>query len=224
MYFHEHYVEYACGKSIFTTKMSPTYDDLPEERYHFPEMYLDSVKAALDDWILHYEPRRIRADLSSSGGRKAYFATAQLDRIESDLIREKYRYGFVSNYTEFDNPVPFADGDFYYEEKLKKENGSTNKRAFGPSVRNIPDKEYDVILLAGFADVPGNKPRLRASPDIAETQIIIPASFAEASQTSYSAEIPSAIDRRILGQLVKRPLETKLFLLRSKAPTVILAR
>jgi putative restriction endonuclease len=157
MYFHEHYVEYACGKSIFTTKMSTTYDDLPEERYHFPEMYLDSVKAALDDWILHYEPRRIRADLSSSGGRKAYFATAQLDRIESDPFREKQHYGFVSNNTEFDNTVPFADSDFYYEVKLKKANGCANKRAFGRSVRNIPDKEYDVILLAGFSHVPDHR-------------------------------------------------------------------
>lgn len=46
------------AKAILTTKVDPTYDDLPEQRYHFPRTYLRQVEAARGDWIIYYEPRR----------------------------------------------------------------------------------------------------------------------------------------------------------------------
>jgi putative restriction endonuclease len=67
--------------AIFTTKVDPTYDDLPEERYHFPRTYLRQADAAIGDWIIYYEPRRATGDVSSRGGRQSYFATAKVDRI-----------------------------------------------------------------------------------------------------------------------------------------------
>ena len=81
-------------KAILTTKVDPTYDDLPEERYHFPRPYLRQVEQAVGDWIIYYEPRRSSGDLSSSGGRQAYFATARLTRIEKDPIRQDHYYAF----------------------------------------------------------------------------------------------------------------------------------
>ena len=71
-------------KAVFTTKVDPAYDDLPEQRYHFPRTYLRAAREALKDWIVYYEPRRTSADLSSSGGRQSYFATAFLDDIQPD--------------------------------------------------------------------------------------------------------------------------------------------
>src|SRR5258708_7763377 len=49
-----------CGmaNAVFTTKPEPSYDDLPELRYHFPSRYLRHAQQALDDWIVYYEPRR----------------------------------------------------------------------------------------------------------------------------------------------------------------------
>lgn len=70
------------AKAIFTTKVDPTYDDLPEERYHFPRTYLRQAEQSVGDWIVYYEPRRSTGELSSSGGRQSYFATARLRRIE----------------------------------------------------------------------------------------------------------------------------------------------
>jgi putative restriction endonuclease len=198
------------AKAVLTTKVSPTYDDLPEERYHFPASYLNRVESALGDWIIYYEPRRINANLSSSGGRQAYFATARLDRIESDPILEKHYYGFVSNYTEFDNPVPFVEGEFYYEGKLKKLDGSTNKGAF-VAVRKIPDSEYDLILQSGFAHVLGNKSHFRTAPDVSEIPLSVPLGFAEELQTAYNAEIAFTTERPILEQLVSRPFRDKAF-------------
>ena len=61
-------------KAVFTTKVDPTYDDLPEVRYHFPKSYLRAAEQAVGDWIIYYEPRRTSGDPNSRGGRQSYFA------------------------------------------------------------------------------------------------------------------------------------------------------
>jgi putative restriction endonuclease len=104
----------------------------------------------MGDWIVYYEPRRASSDLSSRGGRQAYFATARVERIDRDLQREEHFYAYVSDYLEFDRPVPFKDGEYYYEAGLRRADGGTSKGAFGRAVRNISDSEYDLIVKAGF--------------------------------------------------------------------------
>ena len=37
------------AKVILTTKIRPTYDDLPEVRYHFPRRYLTRVEQGVGD-------------------------------------------------------------------------------------------------------------------------------------------------------------------------------
>lgn len=137
-------------KAVFTFSESSAYDDRPEERYHFPQTYLSHAKQAEGDWILYYEPRRTTGP-SSTTGRQAYFATAQVARIVSDPRRPDHHYAYVRNYTEFDRPVPFRNEDFYYESALRKGDGSTNKGAFGRAVRLIPDEDFQQIIQAGFA-------------------------------------------------------------------------
>lgn len=138
------------AKIVLTTKVDPTYDDLPEERYHFPKTYLRQIEQAVGDWVVYYEPRRSTGELSSTGGRQSYFATAKLLRIEQDPVQIDHYYAFVGNYLEFDHPVPFKEGAHYFESALQKEDGKTNKGAFGRSVRVVPDAEYALILQAGF--------------------------------------------------------------------------
>src|ERR1700730_1616028 len=137
-------------KAVFTTKVDPTYDDLPEERYHFPRTYLRQAEAAIGDWIVYYEPRRASGELSSRGGRQAYFATAMVDRVEPDPVRANHFYAFVSGYLEFERPVSFKEGERYFEGALARADGKTNKGAFGGAVRFIPDADYDLIVQAGF--------------------------------------------------------------------------
>lgn len=139
------------AKAIFTTKVDPFYDDLPEVRYHFPRTYLRAVEQTLGDWILYYEPRRSNQDWSSRGGRQAYFATAKVQSIQPDPVKADHYYAFMTGYMELDRPVPFREGGHYFEAALKRGDGETNKGAFGRAVRNLPDHEYDLILQAGFA-------------------------------------------------------------------------
>jgi putative restriction endonuclease len=138
------------AKAIFTTKVDPTYDDLPEQRYHFPRIYLRAVEAAVGDWVIYYEPRRTSGQESSRGGRQAYFAIARLDRIDVDPLRNDHYYGFVSNYLDLDRPVPFRDSGHYFESKLRHPDGSLNQGAFRRAVRLLSDEEYELILRAGF--------------------------------------------------------------------------
>jgi putative restriction endonuclease len=139
------------SKIIFTTKSLPSYDDRPEEYYHFPRTYLSQARGAVGDHIIYYEPRRSTVRDASRGGRQAYFATARLDDIVEDKTRADHYYGRVSDFLSFDQPVPFSENGKYYESALQKPDGSTNKGAFGRAVRTIPENEFDLILRAGFA-------------------------------------------------------------------------
>ena len=123
------------AKAIFTTKVDPTYDNLPEFRYHFPRTYLRAVEATVGDWIIYYEPRRTSGELSSRGGRQAYFATARVAAVRSDPTMPDHFYAFVEDFLEFPRPVPFKDGDLYYEFALRRIDGRTSKGAFGRAVR-----------------------------------------------------------------------------------------
>jgi putative restriction endonuclease len=182
-------------KAVFTTKVSPTYDDLPEERYHFPRTYLRQVEQAIGDWIVYYEPRRVTGDLSSRGGRQAYLATAKVDRIEPDPARPDHFYAFVSNYLEFNRPVPFKEGEEYYERALARTDGKTNKGAFGRAVRFLPDADYDLMVQAGFVQTIGE---VSHQIDTYDSHL----GFSEEQRT---------FDRPIIERVISRPFREAAF-------------
>jgi putative restriction endonuclease len=188
------------SKAIFTTKVDPTYDDLPEARYHFPRAYLRQVEAVRGDWIIYYEPRRASGNLSSRGGRQSYFATARVDRIEPDPTRADHFYAFMSGFLEFDRPVPFREGDHYYEAQLKRHDGQTSKGAFGRAVRPASDVEYDLILNAGFVRTIGE----------------ISKEAPEYHEGSELSEEEAIFRRPIIEQIVRRPFREAAFAMRVK--------
>lgn len=198
------------AKAVLTTKVSPVYDDLPENRYHFPRTYLNQVSKAVGDWIVYYEPRRSTGELSSSGGRQVYFATARVERIYPDPVRADHFYAEISNFLQFVRPVPFKEGSHYFESVLEKEDGSTNKGAFGRAVRNMPDREYDMIWRAGFGHVLGLEERQRAAPDVPE-EPMQPLSMVAEERPEFVHDIPMEEDRRIVQQLISRPFRDGAF-------------
>jgi putative restriction endonuclease len=114
---------------------------------------LNQVKETVGDQIVYYEPRRSSVELSSFGGRQSYFAVARVIAVTQDEVLADHYYALVDDYLEFIRPVPFAEGGEYYESALEKADGTTNKGAFGRSVRLVPDDEFDRILKSGFASV-----------------------------------------------------------------------
>ncbi|MDE0310289.1 MAG: HNH endonuclease [Acidiferrobacterales bacterium] len=130
-------------KAIFTIKQQSIYDDIPEYRYHFPNRYWKTARQSINDWIIYYEPTR-------GNGRGAYFAIARVDSIEQDPRRGDHHYAYVSQYLEFDQPVPFREGTFFYENELRSPDGKSNPLAFRKSIRPISDFEYTQIIGSGF--------------------------------------------------------------------------
>ena len=140
-------------KAVLTHKPGSIYDDLPEERYHFPATYLRQVEAAAGDFIVYYEPGRTEQSDRRRTGLRSYVATARVADVRPDPRTPQHYYAIIdpSSYLTFDRPVPFHDGALYYERALRKDDGTTNLGAFGRAVRSIPDDEFDAILSAGFA-------------------------------------------------------------------------
>lgn len=184
-------------KAVLTAKLDSGYDDVLEERYHFPRTYHAQVEKAVGDLVLYYEPRRTSYDVSSGGGRQAYFAIAQLDRVEPDPRLDDHFYGVVSNYLDFDRPVPFKEIGEYYESALQRDDGETNRGAFGRAVRNIPDHEFEAILAAGF-DSQITRDELTASA--AEPLL----GFAEPQAAFDRPQIASVTTRSFRDQAFKR--------------------
>jgi putative restriction endonuclease len=180
------------SKAILTTKSDPTYDDLPEFRYHFPRTYLRQVEAAMRDWIIYYEPRRTSSDPSSRGGRQAYFAAARVTAIQPDPTISDHFYAFVSDFLEFYQPVPFRQGDRYYEAGLRRADGGTSRGAFGRAVRLITDAEFDLILRTGF-----------------ET-LLAPASVGVQEPSGFADE-PAVFDRPFIERVTSRPFQDAAF-------------
>jgi putative restriction endonuclease len=180
------------SKAVFTTKPDPTYDDLPECRYHFPRTYLRQVESAVGDWIIYYEPRRTSGAPGSRGGRQAYFAAARVESIRPDAAIPDHFYALVSDFLEFDQPVPFKDGELYYEAALRRVDGGTSRGAFGRAVRLVSDAEFDLILRQGFEP------------------LIIPAPVSSQEFPGFSDE-PSVFDRPLVERVTSRPFRDAAF-------------
>jgi putative restriction endonuclease len=181
------------AKAVFTTKVDPTYDDQPEFRYHFPRTYFRAVETTVGDWIIYYEPRRSTGELSSRGGRQAYFATARVTAVQRDPTMADHFYAFVEDFLPFPRPVPFKDGDFYYESALRRSDGGTSKGAFGRAVRSISDSEYELILNAASSDL-----LTPSSP----SNVVLPRGFADE---------PPVFERPIVERLISRPFRDAVF-------------
>lgn len=179
------------AKAVFTTKVTPSYDDLPEKRYHFPRTYLRAVEATVGDSIVYYEPRRSNSDDNSRGGQQAYFATADVTGITSDTQLPDHYYAHVVGFISFPQSVAFRKDESYRESALQRSDGRTNKGAFGRSVRLLPEDEFSTILGLGFSEGLESA----SQPDI-------PTGFSEQ---------PMPFERPIVEQLTSRPFRDAAF-------------
>lgn len=181
-------------KAVFTARRVSSYDDDVSVRYHFPRTYLGQAQQSLQDFIIYYEPRRTSPELNSSGGLQSYFAVARLKSIEADSAREDHFYGYLDSYIDFDVPVRFDERESYFESGLQKDDGSTNKGAFGRAVRLIPEAEFEAIVRQGFSetiDIEARSNPVGESPGLAEPQL--------------------AFERPVIESIVTRPFRDRVF-------------
>jgi putative restriction endonuclease len=178
-------------KAVLTHKPGSIYDDLPEERYHFPATYLRQVEAAVGDFVVYYEPGRTEQSDRRRTGLRSYVATARVIDVRPDPGKPDYFYATITEYLSFDRAVPFHEGPLYYERGLQKDDGTTNLGAFGRAVRPLLEHEFDAIVRAGFA------------------QELRPLEHDHA--WSGLAEPEEPFDRPIVQRLIERPLRDAAF-------------
>ncbi len=188
------------ANAVFTTRLSPSYDDVPEEKYHFPKRYLAAAQAAVRDWIVYYEPRRTGDPANPSGGRQSYFAMARVSSVVPDPARADHFFAYIEegSYLNFVSAVPFKLGDEFFESRAQKDDGGTSKGWFGWSVRPIPSDEFQRIVGAGMAM------ELRPYERPADSVIVTPFGFAE-------DPTPFEYERPIVEQSVSRPYRDQAF-------------
>ncbi len=131
---------------VFIHRADSIYDDSPAERYQFPKPYLERALACVGDWIVYYEPVKVR-------GSKGYYAIARVSQIVPDPTAASMHLAMIEpgSYLPFPNPVPFADADGLVETGLLNDQGRISGRAQA-AVRPISPKDFDRILTHGLAE------------------------------------------------------------------------
>jgi putative restriction endonuclease len=139
---------------VFIHRADSIYDDSPAERYQFPKPYFERASATVGDWIVYYEPVKVR-------GSKGYYAIAKVERIMPDPKAAGMFLALIEpgTYLEFPNPVPFDDGNGLVERGLLNEAGRISGRAQA-AVRPISPADMDRILTRGLAEEHPLLPRI----------------------------------------------------------------
>ena len=177
--------------AVFTIKAGSGYDDVPEEKYHFPAQYLSRVQQAVGDLIVYYEPRR-------GNGRLSYIAVARVNQIEPDSSKGGHYYARISDYLNFDTPVFFRSGEELFENKLRGQGKSELSGEFRNAVRLLEPHEFEAIIAAGFA-----------VPKLGQT--------IGAPEASTFQEEPAEFTRPIIEQVIRRPFREAAFSRQVKA-------
>lgn len=174
------------SKAVLVANPDSIYDDLPEERYHYPRQYAGRVERAKGDWIIYYES-------GSRGGRQAYFATAQIVEIVPDDQRRDHYYAIVANYREFPNSVPWRHELGYWESAFGNDPLRPNSGPAQNAVRILSDGEYEAIVGAGFA------------------QVLNPDTEGQSAKITGLEEAAALFHRSIIERLVSEPFRSAAF-------------
>ena len=135
---------------------------------------------------------REAGERSPLSGRQAYFAAARVTSVQADTKVADHFYAFVSDFLEFDRPVPFKEGDHYYETGLRRSDGGTSRGAFGRAVRVITDTEFGLILRAGF-------------------ETLLEPAQTGAQHFPGLADEPTTFDRPVVERVTSRPFRDAAF-------------
>ena len=150
---------------VFIHRADSIYDDSPATQYQFPKSYLARASETVGDWIVYYEPVKVR-------GSKGYYAIARVAKIVPDPTANDMFIALIEpgSYLEFPNPVPFNDATGWVETGVLNEHGKVSGRAQA-AVRPISPQDFDRILTRGLADEQPLLPRIGVGDPMGETRL-----------------------------------------------------
>lgn len=143
------------GYGVFIHRADSVYDDSPAERYQFPRQYLGRARACEGDWILYYEPRKVRAS-------RGYFAMARVARVIADPSHPSMYLAVIAphSYLDFANPVPFTDADGMVVERGVLNGAGRNSGRAQAAVRPLSSEDFHRIVNLGLTDDQPLLPRI----------------------------------------------------------------
>lgn len=180
---------------VFIHRFDSIYDDTPAERYQFPSQYLSRAQACLGDWIIYYEPRKVR-------DTRGYFAVAKVERIVPDPTAPGMFLALIEpgSYLDFATLVPFADADGQVIERgVLNDAGRISGRA-QVAVRSLSPADFNRIVSAGLEDT---SPLLPRTADVDQPAAVredrTPFVFDEARE-----RVPTLVSRVVRDRVFRR--------------------
>lgn len=175
-------------KAVLDTKPTSIYNDDISQYYHFPKRYLGIIEKCVGEWVVLRQPR-------ADGGNLAYFATAKISHLTTDADSDRMTYAHLSDYLEFETPVPWTEEGRYAEASLRSiPRTQVGVYLRGRSVRKLLEEDFSAIVGRGLA----------SSIDLT----IVKESRMEASSvqevvTDPHAERPWKIERALTKRIVR---------------------
>lgn len=178
-------------KGVFLHRAGSNYDDLPEERYHFPKQYLKAARETVGDWVIYNEI------LDNSSG---YSSMAMVERIDEDPDEQGMYYAYMvpDSFLSFEKFVPYRDGSNFLESRLAT--GTNRPSGVAQSaMRTLSDNDFFRIVSRGnpLEELP------RFDADIGESDL--PGVHEPAEPFVFDVE------RNIVSSLVNRPARNRIF-------------
>ncbi|KQX21705.1 MULTISPECIES: HNH endonuclease [unclassified Sphingomonas] len=188
---------------VFIHRSDSIYDDTPAERYQFPRQYLSRASACIGDWIIYYEPSKVR-------DTKGYFAVAKVEQVIPDPAHRDMYLALIEpgSYLDFTQPVPFSGPLGIIERGILNEDGRVSGRAQS-AVRPLSPADFNHIIDLGLAEEKAVLPRLgEPAPGIAPAGPVADILHEEASPFRYeeARERVSYLSSRIVRDRIFRRL------------------
>lgn len=179
------------ANGVFIHREDSIYRDTPAVRYHFPRQYLDRARACIGDWIVYYEPVKIR-------DTRGYWAVARVEAVVPDPDQQGMYYAMIEpgSFLQFSTPVPFVIDGEWVESGLLNDQAKLSGRAQA-AVRPISPQDFIRIVNLGLRDEDELLPR-RDAP--------VPENRVREQGPAFQFEA-----RERVQQLVSRPLRDRAF-------------
>ncbi|WP_421852738.1 HNH endonuclease [Novosphingobium sp.] len=147
------------AKGVFVHRTDSIYDDSPAERYQFPRQYLSRASACIGDWIIYYEPSKVR-------DTRGYFAAAKVANVVADPTGKDMFLALIEpgTYLDFPNHVPFNGSLGLVERGVLNDQGKISGRAQS-AVRPLSAADFNLIIDIGLAEDEDFLPRIDETVD-----------------------------------------------------------
>lgn len=141
------------ANGVFIHREDSIYRDTPAIRYHFPKQYLERTRACIGDWILYYEPVKVKQT-------RGYWAVARVESVVPDPDQPGMYYAMIEpgSFLQFSTPVPFVIEGALVESGLLNEQAKISGRAQA-AVRPISTPDFIRIINLGLRDEEDLLPR-----------------------------------------------------------------